>query len=433
MRNSLKIILCFGILGSSVFSSFGQTTSNSPYSIYGLGDPNSRSFAQHRSMGGAQIAASNPLYINSANPAAYGVLSQPTFNVDLNIDFLSMSSPSTSVKTSNMYLNDISFGFQLGKRAGVAFTLSPYTKIGYNIQAQENNTEVGNVSYLYTGEGGINNFLFGVGFSPILKKNTALLVGVNGTYYFGFAETSRSVANFVDQPTHLNSGIVNRTSLNDLSIDLGVIFKQRLNQNTRVSIGATYTPSLNLKAANEQFSYSYTFVNSSQRIRDTVNYVTNSGRITMPSFLGLGLSLELGKKWAINGDLKIQDWSQLNIFGAPQNLNTRIETAIGAELLPNGEAMAKYLQAIRYRFGLRTVQSRLNINSEQLSEMGGSFGIGLPILKAKSQSTLNIGMEFGQRTGTAQNLVNENFTYLFIGVSFNPHKFDTWFKRRKYD
>ncbi|MCB0480964.1 MAG: hypothetical protein KDC83_05995 [Flavobacteriales bacterium] len=433
MANSQSRFFLLAMLCCMSTVAFAQTTTNSPYSIYGLGDPNTRSFAQNRSMGGAQIASSNPLYINAYNPAAYGFIAQPTFNITGNIDFLKMSGPSNQVKSNNAYMNDFSFGFQLGKRAGVAFTLNQYTKIGYNIQATENNPQVGTVSYQYTGSGGINHFLFGGGIALIKKERSKLYVGINGTYYFGFAETNRYVSEFIDQPTHLNSGISNRTNINDLALDVGVLFKQNLGKGNKLGVGVMYTPQSSLKATHEQFVFSYITNSGLLRIKDSVSYSLTDDQILTPSFLGVGLSLELGSSWTLNGDIKIQDWSQLQIYGRSENLNPRIEYSFGAEYLPNPDAMAKYLQSIRYRVGARNAQTRLNINGTQLTELGGSVGVGLPILKAKSTSTLNIGMEFGQRSGKDLTLIKEGFTYVFIGVSFNPHKFDTWFKRRKYE
>lgn len=383
-------------------------------------------------MGGAQIANSNPLYINAYNPATYAILKLPTFNVDLNHDRLTMESNVSSIQTNNTYLGDASFGFPIGKRAGMAFSLGQFTKIGYDITANQQNANVGSVNYIYQGEGGINQFIFGGGFAPILKDNTALLVGVSGAYYFGFARTRRSVGDFVDEADHLNSAIVNKVNVNDLGLDIGLLFKQRVGEN-KISVGATFSPSIEMKATNQRFVYTYTVASEVERIKDTVEFSNPGGSVTTPSFLGIGLGFELGKSLTLNADLKIQDWSELQLFGTNAGLNTRQELSFGFEYLPNSNALAKYFQAIRYRAGVRTANTRLNINGENLNEVAGSFGLGLPVLKAKSASTLNIGMEFGNRGSGANNLIKENFTHVFIGVSFNPHKFDAWFKRRKYE
>ena len=62
-------------------SSLAQTTTDSPYSFYGLGDINSRAFANQRSMGGAGTALAEDAYVNTLNPATLGSLRKTTFSV----------------------------------------------------------------------------------------------------------------------------------------------------------------------------------------------------------------------------------------------------------------------------------------------------------------------------------------------------------------
>ena len=56
-----------------------------------------------------------------------------------------------------------------------------------------------------------------------------------------------------------------------------------------------------------------------------------------------------------------------------------------------------------------------------------TLGLGLPI--TGSLSNLNLGLEFGKKGTTSNNLVQENYLILNIGFSLN----DKWFVKSKYN
>ncbi|MCF8339273.1 MAG: hypothetical protein K9I74_14985, partial [Bacteroidales bacterium] len=60
------------------------------------------------------------------------------------------------------------------------------------------------------------------------------------------------------------------------------------------------------------------------------------------------------------------------------------------------------------------------------SEFGISFGVGLPI--KNSQSSINLGVEIGQRGTTDNNLIEENYVKFTLGLAI----FERWFLQRKY-
>jgi hypothetical protein len=59
--------------------------------------------------------------------------------------------------------------------------------------------------------------------------------------------------------------------------------------------------------------------------------------------------------------------------------------------------------------------------------VGMSLGLGLPI--TGSLSNLNLGLEFGKKGTTSNNLVQENYLILNVGFSLN----DKWFVKSKYN
>src|SRR5208282_3392453 len=64
-----KILFFIGLLGG--MSIMAQTTTNWPYSVYGIGDIQPNGFPQSKAMGGAGIAVPCETSLNNLNPACY--------------------------------------------------------------------------------------------------------------------------------------------------------------------------------------------------------------------------------------------------------------------------------------------------------------------------------------------------------------------------
>jgi len=80
-----------------------------------------------------------------------------------------------------------------------------------------------------------------------------------------------------------------------------------------------------------------------------------------------------------------------------------------------------------YRAGVRFEGTGLNINDQAINEFGISFGVGLPM--GNTFSNANIGVEFGKRGTTSENLIQENFINFQLSFSFN----DRWFQKRRFN
>ena len=86
-----------------------------------------------------------------------------------------------------------------------------------------------------------------------------------------------------------------------------------------------------------------------------------------------------------------------------------------------------------YRLGVRYTNDYLVVRGTQLNEMAVSAGLSLPVLGKFSRSRLTIGGEYGQRGTTANGLIKEQFTTLFVGISITPDPREAWFVKRRID
>ena len=75
--------------------------------------------------------------------------------------------------------------------------------------------------------------------------------------------------------------------------------------------------------------------------------------------------------------------------------------------------------------GFRYENTGLVINNTSINDYGMNFGLGLPV----GLSRINLGVEFGKKGTTSNNLIEENYFNLSVGLSLN----DIWFKKRKID
>lgn len=429
--NKLFSFCLFLFFGSLLMAQNGTT---SAYSFYGLGEPNQNTFSNYKAMGSAQTAISDPEYINQVNPAAIAGLRIPTLAAGFNFNWLKAnSSTSGTQSTSSQSINGIAFGFPMGKRFGAAFGISPFTKMGYELFENRVDPILGNYKLEFIGTGGIDRAQGGIGGMPIKDSANTLMLGVQASYYFGYIQTERSITGFTDNTLVTNSRMINRINANDVAFDFGFIYRRKLKSNTWLALGANYQPTSELFSEAQELSFSYTSNSGVEKIVDTVQSNPLTGNVILPSKWGVGLALHLDKNWTIAVDYKVNNWSELDLLGQKPGLSNSERYSFGVQHLPDAQIVAKFLPSIKYRFGGYYENSHLNINGTQLQTIAGTAGIGIPVSKTKMKSTFNFGIEFGTRSSSNSKLINENFTNLFIGLSFNPYKFDTWFKKSKYD
>ena len=104
-----------------------------------------------------------------------------------------------------------------------------------------------------------------------------------------------------------------------------------------------------------------------------------------------------------------------------------IGLSVGGYITPNPDAVKGYMNAVTYRAGFHYNETYLNIRNNQLTDVGISFGVSLPIRRSLSQ--LNLGLVAGSRGTTEAGLIKENYLNLSIGFSLN----DKWFVKRTID
>ncbi|MDD2489093.1 MAG: hypothetical protein PHD62_06480, partial [Bacteroidales bacterium] len=89
-------------------------------------------------------------------------------------------------------------------------------------------------------------------------------------------------------------------------------------------------------------------------------------------------------------------------------------------------AYGSFFKKSIYRFGFFYDDGMLEFNNTRINQYGISCGFGFPI--KKSNTMINLSLEYIKRGTTQNNLIQED--YFRLGLSFSAK--DLWFFKRKY-
>ena len=433
------------VIAITIFSScsFAQQGTASPYSFYGIGSLKFKGTVENRSMGGIGVYLDS-IHVNLRNPAAYvgknvdaypfdGESRPVKFTVAGTISEVNLKSSSSEVNTNSSTFDYLALSVPLGK-FGFGFGLLPYTSVGYKL---EDFNDEGDLTYRYDGEGGTNRVFAGFGY----QLSDALGIGVDINYNFGNVENNAIALEYtpegelVQYQTKENT----RSDLSGLSLNFGLAFKKMLNSKLELSATATYAPESELTSNNERTYSTLLFdpVFGTEIVRNTIEEDLESQgleqtELTIPSRLSFGAGLGRPKKWFVGAEYTFRNTSVFSnpIFSNEINsYENSSQFALGGFYIPNYDAFSGYFKRIVYRAGVNFANTGLVVKDESIKEFGISFGLGLPVGDRSLFSNANIGVEFGQRGTTDQNLIQENFINFNVSLSLNSR----WFQQRKYN
>ena len=172
---------------------------------------------------------------------------------------------------------------------------------------------------------------------------------------------------------------------------------------------------------------------SNPSVIDTLGGTVKS-KVGLPLRYGFGFTLTQPAKWTAGVDVSVDNWKTLKYFGEPNTLTNAIKFNVGGEYIPDYYS-SKFHKRIAYRAGAYYERTLFNKNGTQISEMGVTAGVGVPIgrpergLEALMFSRINLGLSYGIRGTTTNNLVKEGILMFRLGVNLN----DRWFIRRRFD
>ena len=441
-------------LGGSSLSA--QNITRSPYSVIGLGESVSTGNASQFSMGGVNQGIRRPTLINWQNPASYSAIRTTVIEAGGALSFGTFTSNTATTQVNNAWLSYLNFAVPLANKggAGLSFGLSPFTSIGYDITSSftiPNDTFSIPASYIFSGRGGLSKVHIGYG----MNVYKGLSAGANLGYVFGrgtrttqlFIPSQYNMFNLNEDRGSYTSGLltelglqyqgkikfkVTRKSVEVLENPADEKSKKVTRNISRFdslvfTLGGNYQLEANL-AGDEEYLLRTLPNGALSGSKDTVeNKTLKTGTIHYPASLKIGFSIGKPDYWMIAGDYHHTAWSGFTAFGQNDSLRDAYGFRVGGYFCPDPLDNKKILKRLEYRAGFRYDQTNVYVNGTGMNEWGVSAGIGAPLSRLGSK--LNIGMEYVQRGSKSNNLLEENYFRIILGITFS----DRWFLRYRYD
>lgn len=395
-------------------TSFSQSISSSPYSLYGVGSLYDADFGILPAIGSSGIALPSDTFINNLNPASLGYLPQNHFMFDIGGKAISTTYQSSlrSESRNNFQFSHIAFAFPVTKNSGFSLALRPYSSSAFkisNLKLPIDNSQ----DYYYltaTGSGGLNNFDFSYGY----KFGKKLSLGVSAAVLFGNTTDDR---NFLI----MNSitSIQKKTNYSGVRATLGAQYK----------IDSTFTVATTFKLPSR---IGASKVQTVQTVTDDVittvesNIASDTDDYYMPLEMGIGISKRFKNNLNMTLDYEKSLWSdsdQSELYG---NFVNQDRFALGFTYKTK-KNIRSYWDRIQYATGVNFDTGYLEVDGKRVNNAAISLGLTLPI--ENTYSALHISYSYGQRGRISDNLIKENYHKISLNLSLDG----IWFIKRKID
>jgi hypothetical protein len=431
-KNKIVIILLVAFIFNG--NVFAQSTTNSPYSKYGVGLLRKSTFTRSFGMGGVGIGLRSHKDIGLINPASYSALDVVTFDVGYTSNSLSLSDGTETQFKNNSYIDHLAIGLPIVKGVwGASFGVLPFSSIGYSYDEVLVDPVAGNVSFYNEGDGSLNKAFLGNAFALRLDSTSSISVGVNTYFIFGYINHDQK-AFLGDVPKAYNTWKETDVSYASFGANFGLqydkSFQNGIGDKYKLVLGLTYGSPSNVTGKNTELIRSFSGNTFTGITKDTVSFHVNEKKIIqLPSELGFGISFGKDRHWTLAMDYKMSNWGDISSNDDLYAFQSNYQLGVGAELVPKYNG-SNYFQRVAYRVGVRQSSSYLVINNVDWVESGITFGIGLPVRRSENSfPRLNFGFEYGTNGTTDGGLIKEKFFNMNVGVTINA----TWFRKRKYD
>ncbi len=424
MRNKLlSCLFLFLLLFSDI--AHAQIRISSPYSRFGLGQVRENNNAWNFSLANLGIGIRSPYHVNISNPASYTAFDSSSFVFEGGFlsEFVELKSVAQSENRNYTSVGYLLFGLPATKWWRTSIGLVPFSDVGYNVASPEYVEGIGSVERIYSGSGGIYRFFWGNGFK--ITKN--LSVGFNASYLFGTMNRQAS-AIFPDSIYFLNTKVDNYITLNDIYFNYGIQYMLPLKKDLRMTTGLVFAPASKMSAQADILVQNFFLASDGiEHPRDTLlQKASYRGDVLIPMMIGAGVSFEKTDKWIAGIDVRWQNWKKFKAFDVSDSLVNSFQVNAGAEFLPDVYNFSSYVKRIRYRIGILYNSTYLDLRGKHLNEYAVSLGFGLPLRGVRTN--LNLGVQFGTRGTTSNNLIQETYLKFVVGFSI----YERWFVKRKY-
>lgn len=412
------------MLAAVTLTASGQSSTKSPYSQFGIGLLSDRSQGMSRGMNGVGVGLRSGTIVNTLNPASYSAVDSLSmlFDAGLAGQITNFEEGRKRQNASTANFEYIVGQFRAWRNIGIAIGVLPISNIGYSYSSSNYiDANNGTVTSTFSGEGGLHEAFFGIGWRP----QKSLSIGANIGYVWG--DLSRTILSVGTSSSMATLSRQYSCSVNSYKADFGIQWNQPLSKQDRLTMGATLSIGHKLGADPE-----LNIINTTTS--DTTSFHIKDG-LELPWSWAVGAAYNHSQKLTIAADLEMQLWSKAHLPSYDSNANTyrtmsgltrnRMRLGIGADWSPNPMSR-RYLNRVHYRIGAGLATPYYKINDQDgPKEFSASLGFGLPIQNGyNNRSVVNVSAQWVHASAT--DFVTENTFRINIGITFNERWFAKW-------
>lgn len=405
-----------------------QNDISSPYSMYGVGLLSNVTSGAYDAMGKVGYAMQNPYLINFKNPASYVAFDSLSFIGDVAFSIYSSTLSTSTLNQKATYARPgyFTFGLPVTKHWRTSAGVMPFSNLGYNISDSKTIENVGDVSYLYSGSGGLFQIYWGNAF----KLCKGLSLGLNASYIFGNLNYTKAAE--IDGENFFNAMSSRTLDLDGIYLSAGIQYFVTVKEKHKLGFGVVYENSAYIWARQTDFAYTYT--TSSTSPSDTARYNESKGNLQLPQTIGGGFSYQYKDKLWVTADVSWQNWKRFHLSteAMRENFNNAMSYSVGIQFIPDASS-SSYAKKIRLRIGARYTTGYINAATDgsytPISDFSVSAGVGLPLKLFTSNSSIGILFEYGSMGTHQNNLIKEN--YFRFSLHFTLQ--EKWYQRVKLD
>lgn len=429
-------VFCFAWLG--IVPTQAQTTDAlgtfTPYSLYGIGDLAVQGTGYNRAMGGVGVGMRDNRFINYINPAAITERDTLSFMLDFGVN---QNNHYGTAKNTNFAYNTFSvqnfvFTTPIYKSSALVVGVAPYSNIGYKFESAELDDQieavVGDVRYQQYGTGSVSQLFVGAAATFFDR----LSVGGQMIYYFGSLNRHSNVL-YNSNASYRNLFTGWDYSIHTISGKFGIQYEEVIGKKrqSKIVLGATYRMGMNMNGelARYVLSSNSQTISSSSSVADTILFAQSATGLSIPDEFAVGVSFIHQDRWVFGFDYQYQDWRDVKIPVVSNRFSSMRAQAFraGVQWTPNRYDIRYYLKRVTYRGGFYYDQSYLGFDGEQISSVGFTLGMSLPIYRW--YNSLTIGVDVGQKGITGTTLLKDRYAKFFLSINLH----DVWFQKYRYE
>jgi len=390
-------LLSFFLFITLSLNIWSQNTTNSPASMFGIGDMSVGEAGKYVGMGGVGFALRSDNFINSLNPSALTAMDSAKFvyeaGANLSIDKYSSRGRSNSSVTGNV--RNLSMGCRILPSWYAAIGITPLSSMGYavTIDLPVEGTDASTISSLFEGSGGLSKIYL----SNAYKVNKYFSVGANVSYILGNTTQSEIQGN---------------TTIKEISYkkafyaDFGFQYMKALSKKWNLTLGGVYGMKQYLNLDNTK-----TIINSSSS--QTVTEYLHPKNQFMPQYFGGGVALN-NRRLTLTADYKYSQWSKMKSSNSSITFNDQQQLGLGADLLSKNV----FSNPWHYMVGAGLSNSYVVIKDQKPLSYYFSAGIGVPVMTG---NLLSLGVKYSSQCGEGISQQKNQSLSFFLNITFSEH------------